>query len=62
MDLLIVTQKLDIKMFDLQKAFSKKILRLEQFIHTYLQFQMILNEIKQTMQNAIFYLKSLELE
>ena len=62
MDLIIVIQKLDIKIFNLQKAFSKKFLRLEQFIHMYLQFQMILDEIKQTMQNAIFYLKSFKSE
>ena len=62
MDLIIVMQKLDIKIFGLHKAFSKKFLRLEQFIHTYLQYQMTLDKIKQTMQNAIFYLKSLKSE
>ena len=62
MDLIIVVQKLDRKIFDLQQVFSAKFVRLEQFIHTYLQFQMILDEIKQTTQDAVFYLESLKSE
>ena len=62
MDLIIVVQKLDRKIFDLQQAFSAKFVRLEQFVHTYLQFQMILDEIKQTTQDAVFYLESLKSE
>ena len=62
MDLIIVVQKLDRKIFDLQQVFSAKFVRLEQFVHTYLQFQMILNEIKQTTQDAVFYLESLKSE
>ena len=62
MDLIIVVQKLDRKIFDLQQIFSAKFVRLEQFVHTYLQFQMILDEIKQTTQDAVFYLESLKSE
>ena len=62
MDLIIVVQKLDRKIFDLQQVFSVKFVRLEQFVHTYLQFQMILDEIKQTTQDAVFYLESLKSE
>ena len=62
MDLIIVVQKLDRKIFDLQQVFSAKFVRLEQFVHTYLQFQMILDEIKQTTQDAVFYLESLKSE
>ena len=62
MDLIIVVQKLNRKIFDLQQVFSAKFVRLEQFVHTYLQFQMILDEIKQTTQDAVFYLESLKSE
>ena len=62
MDLIIVVQKLDRKIFDLKQVFSAKFVRLEQFVHTYLQFQMILDEIKQTTQDAVFYLESLKSE
>ena len=62
MDLIIVVQKLDRKIFDLQQVFSAKFVRLEQFVHTYLQFQMILDKIKQTTQDAVFYLESLKSE
>ena len=62
MDLIIVVQKLDRKIFDLQQVFSAKFVRLEQFVHTYLQIQMILDEIKQTTQDAVFYLESLKSE
>ena len=62
MDLIVVVQKIDRKIFDLQQVFSAKFVRLEQFVHTYLQFQMILDEIKQTTQDAVFYLESLKSE
>ena len=62
MDLIIVVQKLDRKIFDLQQVFSAKFVRLEQFVHTFLQFQIILDEIKQTTQDAVFYLESLKSE
>ena len=60
MDLIIVVQKLDRKIFNLQQAFSQKFVTLEQFIHTYLQFQLILDEIKQAIQDAVLYLESLK--
>ena len=62
MDWIIVVQKLDRKIFSLQQPFSQKFVRLEQFIHTYLQFQMILDEIRLMTQDAIFYLENLKSE
>ena len=56
MDLVKVIQKLDSKIRQLQQSFEQKFARLEQFIHTYLQFQMILDEIRITTQYAVFYL------
>ena len=61
-DLIIVVQKLDRKIFDLQQVFSAKFVRLEQFVHTYLQLQIILDKIKQTTQDAVFYLENLKSE
>ena len=37
-------------------------MRLEQFVHTYLQFQMIIYEIRLSTQDATFYLESLKSE
>ena len=62
MDLVKVIQKLDSKIRQLQQSFEQKFVRLEQFIHTYLQFQMILDEIRITTQDAVFYLQSLKTE
>lgn len=62
MDLIIVIQKLDKKIRQLEQTFEQKFVRLEQFIHTYLQFQMIFDEIKFTIQDAIFYLENLKSE
>ena len=62
MDLIIVVQKLDRKIFSLQQAFSQKFVRLEQFIHIYLQFQMILDEIRLMTQDAIFYFENMKSE
>ena len=62
MDLIIVIQKLDSKIRKLEQAFEQKIVWLEQFIHTYLQFKMILDEIRLTNQYAVFYLESLKSE
>ena len=59
MDLIEVIQKLDVKILKMQEMFSQRFVRLEQFVHTYLQLQMIFDEIKQTTQDAIFYLDSL---
>ena len=57
MDLVLVIQKLDSKIRNLQQSFEQKFIRLEQFIHTYLQFQMILEEIRITTQDAVFTFK-----
>ena len=62
MDLIIVVQKLDSKIRKLEQTFEQKFVRLEQFIHTYLQFQMILDEIRLTTQDAVFYLENLKSE
>ena len=61
MELIIVIQKLDSKILKMQQVFSQRFVRLEQFIHTYLQFQ-ICDEIRLTTQDAIFYLDSLKSE
>ena len=62
MDLIICIQKLDRKIYKLQGNLEGKLTRLGQFIHTYLQFQMIFDEIKLTVQNAIFYIGNLKSE
>ena len=62
MDLIICIQKLDEKILKLQENLERKLTRLGQFIHTYLQFQMIFDEIKMTIQNAIFYIGNLKTE
>ena len=62
LDLIIVVQKLDSKIRKLEQTFEQKFVRLEQFVHTYLQFKMILDEIRLTTQDAIFYLESLKSE
>ena len=62
MDLIIVVQKLDRKISKLAQSFETKLVRLEQFIHTYLQFQMILNEIRLATQDGLVYLENLKSE
>ena len=62
MDLIIVIQKLDDKIREIGRTFEQKLMRLEQFVHTYLQFQMIIDEIRLSTQDAIFYLESLKSE
>lgn len=62
MDLIIVIQKLDVKVVELGQLLEQKFARLEQFIHTYLQFKMILDEIRLTTQDAVFYLENLKSE
>ena len=62
MDLIIVVQKLDSKVRKLEQTFEQTCVRLEQFIHTYLQFKMILDEISFTTQDAVFYLEKLKSE
>lgn len=62
MDLIVVIQKLDVKVLELGQLLEQKFARLEQFIHTYLQFKMILDEIRLTTQDAVFYLENLKSE
>lgn len=62
MDLIVVIQKLDVKVVELGQLLEQKFARLEQFIHTYLQFKMILDEIRLTTQDAVFYLENLKSE
>ena len=62
MDLITVVQKLDNKIRKLEQTFEQRFVRLEQFIHTYLQFKMILDEIRLTTQDVVFYLESLKSE
>ena len=62
MDLIIVLQKLDRKISNLAQSFETKLVRLEQFIHTYLQFQMIFNEIRLATQDGLMYLENLKSE
>ena len=50
------------KNLKLQENLERKLTRLGQSIHTYLQFQMIFDEIKMTIQNAIFYIENLKTE
>ena len=58
MDLIIVVQKLDRKIRKLAHSFETKLVRVEQFIHTYLQFQMILDEIRSATQDGLINLKA----
>ena len=62
MDLIIVVQRLDREISALEEQFEKKIVRLEQFLHTYLKFKLILDEIRLVTQDAMFYLENLKLE
>ena len=62
MDLIICIQNLDRKIRDLELSFEQKFIRLEQFIHTYLQTKMIFDEIKLAVQNAVYYLENLKTE
>ena len=62
MDLIVVVQKLDSKTLQLGEAFQQIFIKLEQFIHIYLQFKMILDEIRLTTQNAVIYLENLKSE
>ena len=62
MNLIIVVQKLDRKISKLGQSFETKLVRLEQFIHTYLQFQMIVDEIRSATQDGLMYLENLKSE
>ena len=58
MDLIIVVQKLDRKISKLAHSFETELVRVEQFIHTCLQFQMILDEIRSATQDGLMYLEN----
>ena len=62
MDLIIVVQKLDRKISKLAHSFEAKLVRVVQFIHTFLQFQMILDEIRSATQDGLMYLENLKAE
>lgn len=61
-DLVISVQKLDGEIRGVKEMFQKRFIKLEQFITNYLQFKLILDEIKQATQNAILYLDNLRTE
>ena len=60
MDLVICIQKLERKITNLELSFEQKFVRLEQFIHTYLQAKMIFAEIKIAVQNAVILFRKLK--
>ena len=60
--MIIVVQRLDREISTLEEQFEKKIVRLEQFLHTYLQFKLIFDEISLMTQDAMFYLENFKLE
>ena len=62
MEIVTCIQKLDDKINSLKDMFETKFVRLEQFVHTYLQFQMIIDEFKLSIQNALTYLENLKIE
>ena len=62
MDLVQCVQALDDKIKKLESAFYTRFSRLEQFVNTYFQFKLILEEIRQSTQNAIVYLENLRTE
>ena len=62
MEIIIVVQKLARKISKLAHSFETKLVRVEQYIHTYLQFQMILDEIRSATQDGLMYLENLKAE
>ena len=62
MELIIAIQKLDSKILKMQQVFSQRFVESEQLIYTYLQFQMIFDEIRLITQDAIFYIDGLKSE
>ena len=55
-------QALDDKIRELESVFYTRFARLEQFVNTYFQFKLILEEIRQSTQHAIVYLENLRTE
>ena len=62
MDIEIVVQKLDDEIRRVEVLFEKKFIKLEHFIRMFLQFHMILWEIKENIQNGLIYIENLKLE
>ncbi len=62
MDLVVCVQKLDSQIKELASIFQNRFSRLEQFVSTYFQLKLILDEIRQSSQNAIIYLDNLRTE
>ena len=50
------------QMAEIKNTFEKRIAQLEQFIHVFLQLQMVIDEFKMSAQNAIIYLENLKSE
>lgn len=64
MDLVECIQTLDGKKNNrkLEEVFYTRFARFEQFVNTYFQFRLILEEMRQSTQNAIIYLENLRIE
>ena len=62
MDLIVVVQRVHREISALEEQFEKKFVRLEQFLHTYLQFKSFLDRIRLMTPDAMFYLENCHLE
>lgn len=61
-DVVICIRKLHMKMSKIKEQLSLKITDLEQFVSSYFQFKLIIEEIKQASQDAMLYLGNLRNE
>ena len=62
MDLVKYIVTMDSRISDLQKEFEQKFYRMEQFVNSFLQFDLIINEIRILCNNAILFLENLKVE
>ena len=62
MDLVECVMNLDDKIKELATYTTTHFVRLEQFVNTYFQFKLILEEIRQSTQNAFIYIENLRTE
>ena len=62
MDVIKCIQKFDDKIFKLEQDSAKNFRRLEQFLISYMQFCLIIDEIKIMSLNAMSYLNNLKIE
>ena len=62
MDLVQCVQALDNKIKELESVFHAYFARLEQFVNTYFQCKLILEEIGQSIQNGTVYLENFRTE